>query len=97
VEIWVGKARDWLLGGNTIVRAGLAILFVGLTFLARMAAYAGLFPIEVRLALVALAGAALLAIGFNKRTQRPRLVLPCRAPALPSSTSPYSPRPAFSG
>lgn len=27
------KAQGWLLGGNTIVRVGLVILFVGLTFL----------------------------------------------------------------
>ncbi len=71
VEDWLGKARDWLLGGNTIVRVGLVILFVGLTFLARMAAYAGLFPIEARLAMVATAGAALLAVGFSKREKRP--------------------------
>jgi uncharacterized membrane protein len=70
-EALVGKARDWLLGGNTIVRAGLVILFVGLTFLVRLVANAGLFPVEVRLALVALAGAALLAVGFAKRTVRP--------------------------
>lgn len=70
-EQWLGKARDWLLGGNTIVRVGLMILFVGLTFLARMVANAGLLPIEARLALVAAAGAALLAIGFNKRIKRP--------------------------
>ena len=71
VEELVGKARVWLLGGNTIVRAGLVILFVGLTFLVRLVANAGLFPIEVRLALVALAGAALLAVGFVKRMVRP--------------------------
>jgi uncharacterized membrane protein len=70
-EELIGKAREWLLGGNTIVRAGLVILFVGLTFLVRLVANAGLFPIEVRLALVALAGAALLAVGFVKRTVRP--------------------------
>lgn len=70
-EEWIGKARDWLLGGNTIVRVGLVILFVGLTFLVRLIANAGLFPIEVRLALVAMAGAALLAFGFNKRMVRP--------------------------
>ena len=67
----VAAARDWLLGGNTIVRAGLLILFVGLSFLARYAANAGLFPIELRLALVAAVGVALLAIGFNRREQRP--------------------------
>lgn len=71
VEQWADKARDWLLGGNTIVRVGLLILFVGLTFLARFAAQAGLFPLEARLALVAAAGAVLLGIGFAKRTQRP--------------------------
>ena len=70
-EQWLGKARDWLLGGNTIVRVGLVILFVGLTFLARMVANAGLLPIEARLALVAVAGAALVAVGFIKRIKRP--------------------------
>ena len=71
IEQGLGKAREWLLGGNTIVRVGLVILFVGLSFLARMAAHFGLFPIEARLALVALAGAGLLAVGFNRREVRP--------------------------
>ncbi len=71
IEHWIAAAQGWLLGGNTIVRAGLAILFVGLSFLARYAANAGLFPIELRLALVAAAGAALLAVGFNRRGLRP--------------------------
>ncbi|CAA9518593.1 MAG: hypothetical protein AVDCRST_MAG09-1860 [uncultured Sphingomonas sp.] len=70
-EELLAKARDWLLGGNTIVRVGLIILFVGLTFLVRLVANAGLFPIEVRLTLVALAGAALLAVGFARRIARP--------------------------
>ncbi|WP_374648025.1 DUF2339 domain-containing protein [Rhizorhabdus sp.] len=68
-------ARDWLLGGNTIVRAGLVVLFIGLAFLARWAAGAGLLPIELRLALVAAAGIALLVIGFNRRTARPGFAL----------------------
>ncbi|WP_231568159.1 DUF2339 domain-containing protein [Novosphingobium malaysiense] len=70
-EAWVRAARDWLLGGNTIVRAGLAILFIGLTFLVRFAASAGWFPIELRLALVGATGAALVALGFNRRLIRP--------------------------
>lgn len=74
-ERGLAAARDWLIGGNTIVRAGLLILFVGLAFLARWAAGAGLLPIEVRLALVAAAGIALLAIGFNRRTARPAFAL----------------------
>ncbi|MFS0774031.1 DUF2339 domain-containing protein [Sphingomonas sp. 1P08PE] len=64
-------ARGWLFGGNTIVRVGLVILFVGLSFLASYAASAGLFPIEFRLALVAAIGVALLAVGFRTRTARP--------------------------
>lgn len=75
VERGFAAARDWLLGGNTIVRVGLVILFVGLSFLARYAANAGLFPIELRLAAVGAVGAALLGVGFNRRTIRPEFGL----------------------
>jgi uncharacterized membrane protein len=71
VEQALAAARGWIFGGNTIVRAGLAILFVGLSFLASWAASAGLFPIELRLALVAGAGIALLAVGYHTRAKRP--------------------------
>lgn len=74
-SVFLGKARDWLLGGNTIVRVGIVILFLGLVFLVRFAAVAGLFPIEARLALVAAVGVALLAIGLRKRAERPAFSL----------------------
>ncbi|WP_223176866.1 DUF2339 domain-containing protein [Sphingomonas hominis] len=64
-------ARNWLFGGNTIVRLGLVVLFVGLSFLASYAASAGLFPIEWRLAVVALVGMALLLVGCRARVERP--------------------------
>ena len=48
----IAAAVGWVFGGNTIVRVGLIILFVGLSFLAHYAANAGLFPIELRLVLV---------------------------------------------
>lgn len=67
----IDKARDWLLGGNTILRAGLVVLFLGLVFLARLVVQAGLFPIELRLMAVAAAGAALLGVGYWKRIDRP--------------------------
>ncbi|MEQ1498975.1 MAG: DUF2339 domain-containing protein [Novosphingobium sp.] len=70
-EELVQKAMGWLLGGNTIVRVGLIVLFIGLVFLARMVANAGLFPIEARLATVGAAGAALLGVGYWKRLERP--------------------------
>jgi uncharacterized membrane protein len=75
VEQAAGAARNWLLGGNTIVRVGLVILFIGLTFLARYAAVAGLFPLELRLATVGAAGVALLAVGFGRRLARPGFAL----------------------
>ena len=65
------RVRDWLLGGNTIVRVGLVMLFIGLVFLARLVVQAGLFPIEARLATIAAAGVALLGVGFAKRLTRP--------------------------
>ncbi|MFA5965392.1 MAG: DUF2339 domain-containing protein [Sphingomonas sp.] len=72
---WSGKAvvllRRWLFGGNTIVRVGLVILFIGLAFLANYAAAAGLFPIEVRLAAVVAVGIVLLVVGFRTRMRRP--------------------------
>ena len=75
VERAFTAARDWLLGGNTIVRVGLVILFIGLSFLVRYAAVAGLFPVELRLAVVGAAALALLAVGFGKRQARPDFAL----------------------
>ncbi|QNA82697.1 DUF2339 domain-containing protein [Sphingomonas sp. So64.6b] len=71
----VAAIRNWLFGGNTIVRVGLVILFVGLSFLASYAASVGLFPIELRLALIAIAGMALLVVGFQTRVKRPEFGL----------------------
>lgn len=68
-------ARDWLLGGNTIVRVGLVILFIGLSFLARYAAMAGLLPPELRLAAIGAVGIGLLAIGFRQRAIKPAFAL----------------------
>jgi uncharacterized membrane protein len=75
VELALDAAKNWLLGGNTIVRVGLVILFIGLSFLASYAASAGLFPVELRLAIVAVAGIALLAVGFGKRQAKPAFAL----------------------
>ena len=71
IEVAIQRTVEWFTGGNTIVRVGLVVLFVGLVFLARLVANAGLFPIEARLATVGLAGAALLGVGFMKRLTRP--------------------------
>ncbi|HMS26465.1 MAG TPA: DUF2339 domain-containing protein [Burkholderiaceae bacterium] len=65
------NAKNWFLGGNTIVRTGLVILFIGLSFLARYAAAAGLLPPEVRLVVIGSIGIVLLVIGFKKRLNKP--------------------------
>lgn len=62
--------RDWFFGGNTIVKAGIAILFIGLAFLAKYAAEHSNVPIEWRLAGIGAVGVALLAVGWRLRTRR---------------------------
>lgn len=63
--------RDFLFGGNTVVRVGLLVLLVGLTLLAKYAAENALFPIEARLGFGALVGLGLVGFGFRQREARP--------------------------
>jgi len=63
--------RRWLFGGNTIVKAGVGILFVGLAFLAKYASEHVQLPIEYRLAAIAGAAIVLLGFGWRLRGSRP--------------------------
>jgi uncharacterized membrane protein len=63
--------RQWLFGGNTIVKVGIGILFVGLAFLAKYAAEHARLPIEVRLAAIGAAAIVLLGFGWRLRLKRP--------------------------
>lgn len=56
-----------LAAANTIVKVGLAMLFLGLVFLARFAAENVTVPLEVRLAGIGATGIALLVIGWRLR------------------------------
>ncbi len=60
----------WFTGGNTIVRVGLVILFVGLAFLVKYSVEHQLVPVELRVASVAAAGLALLVVGWRLRLRR---------------------------
>lgn len=60
----------WLFGGNTVVRAGIVILFFGVAFLLKYAYERVQVPIELRLTGVALFAIALLAIGWRLRDKR---------------------------
>jgi hypothetical protein len=68
----------WFLGGNTIARVGLVILFIGLAFLLKFAADNDMLPVELRVAAVAAAGLALLITGWRLREKRPAYS-PCHA------------------
>src|SRR5690242_2842531 len=61
---WV---RLYFTGGNLVVRTGIIVLFFGVAFLLKFAADRHMLPIELRLAGVALGGAALLVIGWRLR------------------------------
>jgi uncharacterized membrane protein len=75
LELAFAAVKNWFLGGNTIVRVGLVILFIGLSFLARYATTAGFFPVELRLAAIGAAAIAMLAVGFRKRDSKPGFAL----------------------
>lgn len=61
--------KDFFTQGNPIVRAGMVVMFFGLSFLAKYAAGQGFFPIEFRLAIIALVSVALVAIGWKTRNR----------------------------
>ena len=65
------RGRAWLFGGNTVVRMGVLVLFVGLAFLAKYAVDHALLPPELRLAAIGAAGIALFAGGFWLRGKSP--------------------------
>jgi len=79
---WSAVARDWLLGGNTVARIGLLILFVGIAFLLRYVAEHTHVPIEVRLVGVALGALAFLAIGWRLRLHRPGFAMTMQGGAI---------------
>lgn len=57
----------YFTGGNAAVRIGVILLFFGVAFLFKYAAERNVFPIELRLAAVALGGIALLIVGWRLR------------------------------
>jgi uncharacterized membrane protein len=70
-DLWWTQARDWLLGGNLMVRAGVVVLFFGVAFLLKLAAENVWMPVEVRLAGVVACGIVLLGLGWQLRGPRP--------------------------
>jgi uncharacterized membrane protein len=69
------RARDWLLGGNTVLRIGVVLLFLGLAFLLRYATEGMVVPIEARYAGVAFAALVLLGLGWWLRQRNESFAL----------------------
>lgn len=67
---WLAPVKAWLFGGNTIAKLGVAILFVGLAFLAKFASEHVHLPIELRLAAIGAASIGLLGFGWRLRRTR---------------------------
>ncbi|MBI6907415.1 DUF2339 domain-containing protein [Pseudomonas palleroniana] len=64
IERALSGARNWLFGGNTVLRVGVVLLFLGLAFLLRYATEGMVVPIELRYAGVAAAAVGLLGLGW---------------------------------
>lgn len=61
----------FILGGNTLARIGVLLLFIGVGFMVKYAAEHAHFPIEWRLASIVVVAIVMLGIGWRLRTQRP--------------------------
>jgi uncharacterized membrane protein len=64
------RVKDFFLGGNTVVRIGIVVLFFGVAFFLKYAAEHARLPIELRLSLAAVAAIALLVLGAWLRKKR---------------------------
>jgi uncharacterized membrane protein len=71
VREFMESTNRFLSGGSLLVKVGVIVLFFGISFLVKYAADHSLFPIELRLITAALAGIALLGIGWRLRSGRP--------------------------
>ena len=60
----------WIVGGSTLARIGVVLLFIGVGFLLKYAVEHVQVPISLRLAGIALGGVVLLAIGWRLRVNR---------------------------
>ncbi|MDR2637967.1 MAG: DUF2339 domain-containing protein [Zoogloeaceae bacterium] len=69
--VWLEQAKAWLLGGNTVLRVGVTLLFIGLAFLLRYASEQFVVPVEVRYIGVALTALVLLVLGWRLRRKKP--------------------------
>ncbi|MGF0334544.1 DUF2339 domain-containing protein [Ectopseudomonas toyotomiensis] len=77
IERGIAAAKAWLFGGNTVLRVGVVLLFLGLAFLLRYATEGVEVPVELRYMGVAASALALLGLGWwlRRRNSNYALVL----------------------
>jgi uncharacterized membrane protein len=75
IERAIDMAQAWLFGGNTVLRVGVLLLFLGLAFLLRYATEGMVVPVQVRYAGVAASAVALLGLGWWLRLRNPSYAL----------------------
>ncbi|WP_437882500.1 DUF2339 domain-containing protein [Pseudomonas sp. LRF_L74] len=69
IERAFDAGQAWLFGGNTVLRVGAVLLFLGLAFLLRYATEGVVVPIQLRYAGVAASAIALLGLGWWLRNR----------------------------
>jgi len=62
--------QNFLMNGNPLVKIGMLVLFIGLSFLAKYVSSSGLFPLEARLAGLGLVGFMLIGFGWKTRERQ---------------------------
>ncbi|MDM8348330.1 DUF2339 domain-containing protein [Pseudomonas sp. sp1636] len=67
----IDLAQAWLFGGNTVLRIGVLLLFLGLAFLLRYATEGMVVPVQLRYAGVAASAVGLLGLGWWLRLRNP--------------------------
>lgn len=82
IEHAINWLKNFFTTGNIIVKVGVTVLFFGIAFLVKYAAERSVFPIELRLAGVALVGIIMLGIGWRLREQKTAYALVLQGGAL---------------
>lgn len=78
----IKRLREYFTGGNTLVRVGIVVLFIGVAFLLRYLTEHTHIPVEFRLSGVVLGAVVLLVFGWRLRVRRSGYALTLQGGAI---------------